>query len=88
MKSDCQRTVTIKYAEGFAEGQFLIESAKATASENLLDIEAKSYEKVKGDLNFNTTQLNRYLYLMALQQQEDKTLIVGVNQTILQLSSQ
>jgi regulator of protease activity HflC (stomatin/prohibitin superfamily) len=82
----CNQNITSVTAEANAQAYYIIEYAKANAIQNFLEIYSDVYNKTRNDLELLDDEFIEYLYLRAAQDQPNATIVMGVTDSVIQVS--
>jgi len=87
MTSETDQLIMVIDANARSRATLIQETARATIWKDTLDMESFVYGQVLSQLEFNADQMNTYQYYQALLAQPNKTLLVDIQNPIIQLVS-
>ena len=86
--SEADQKIRITNATGMSEAYRIKQYAKAKTLENTIDTESEVYKNVEENIGLKATELSEYLFLNALNDQRVAKLLVGLQNSIINLSNQ
>ena len=87
MVSETDQQILIINANANAKAIYIQENARASIFKDTLGTESFIYGQVVNQLAFNSTQLRKYQYYQGLRTQKNKSLLVDIENPIIQLGS-
>jgi SPFH domain / Band 7 family len=83
--SQCQQNITSITASATAQGSYITQVAQALSKKRTLDVQSFIYNKTRSDLNLSSDEFKNYLYLRSLSNQVNAVIIVGLNNSAIQI---
>jgi len=85
LQSECDQNITIIQSSANAEAYYLKELAKAIANSRTLEIQSWVYKQAIDTLEFSQKELSEFLYLQSVKNKPDATIVVGVDNAMIQV---
>jgi hypothetical protein len=85
--SQCEQNITTITAGAEAEAYFVMQVAEAASKRRTIDVQAEIAQFTIGKIGFNQTEFTEYLYLRAIDGNDDATITVGLDNAVIQIKT-